>query len=99
MVKRGKGIGGMRIFMGSLRFSIHHKTFIFGKTVSMGAIIIKADSKSSKMLKELAEKLGGDVTTISDEQYEDVLLGALMDKEKTGKNTTRAAIFKKLDSR
>jgi len=65
----------------------------------MGAIIIKADNKSSKILKELAEKLGGDVTTISEEQYEDVLLGSLMDKEKTGKNATRSAIFKKLGSK
>ena len=65
----------------------------------MAAILIKADSKSNKLLKELAEKLGGNVTTITEEQYEDVLLGFLMDKEKTGKNTTRAAIFKKLGSR
>ena len=65
----------------------------------MGAIIIKADNKSSKILKELAERLGGDVTTISEEQYEDVLLGVLMEKEKTGKNTSRATIFKKLGSR
>jgi len=65
----------------------------------MAAILIKADSKSNKLLKELAEKLGGNVTTITEEQYEDVLLGSLMDKEKTGKNTTRAAIFKKLGSR
>lgn len=65
----------------------------------MGAIIIKADNKSSKILKELAERLGGDVTIISEEQYEDVLLGSLMEKEKTGKKTTRAAIFKKLGSR
>jgi hypothetical protein len=65
----------------------------------MGAIVIKADSKSSKILKELAEKLGGDVTTITEEQYEDVLLGTLMNKEKTGKNSSRSAIFKKLGSR
>jgi hypothetical protein len=65
----------------------------------MGAIIIKADNKSSKILKELAERLGGDVTTISEEQYEDVLLGSLMEKEKTGRNSTRAAIFKKLNSK
>lgn len=62
----------------------------------MGAITIKADNKSSKILKELAVRLGGDVTTISDEQYEDVLLGTLMEKEKTGKNVSRTAIFKKL---
>ena len=65
----------------------------------MGAILIKVDNKSSKILKELAERLGGDVTTISEEQYEDVLLGTLMDKEKTGRNASRAAIFKKLGSK
>jgi len=65
----------------------------------MGAIIIKADSQSSKILKELAEKLGGDVTIISEEQYEDVLLGTLMQKEKTGKNASRDVVFKKLHSR
>ena len=65
----------------------------------MGAIIIKVDNKSSKILKELAERLGGDVTTINEEQYEDVLLGVLMEKEKTGKNTSRAVIFKKLGAR
>jgi len=57
------------------------------------------DNMSSKILKDLAEKLGIDFTTISAEQYEDVLLGALMEKEKLGKNTSRAAIFKKLDSK
>ena len=72
---------------------------IFDQKNLMAAIVIKADNKSSKILKELAEQLGGNVTTISEEQYEDVLLGSLMDKEKTGKNTTRAAIFKKLGSR
>jgi len=65
----------------------------------MGAIVIKADSESSKILKDLAEKLGGNVTQIDDEQYEDIVLGTLMEKERTGKNTTRAAIFKKLASR
>jgi len=69
------------------------------KRRNMGAIVIKADSESSKILKDLAEKLGGNVTQINDEQYEDIVLGTLMEKERTGKNTTRAAIFKKLASR
>ena len=69
------------------------------KRRNMGAIVIKADSESSKILKDLAEKLGGNVTQIDDEQYEDIVLGTLMEKERTGKNTTRAAIFKKLASR
>jgi hypothetical protein len=59
----------------------------------MGAIVIKADNESNKILKELAEKLGGNVTQIDEEQYEDIVLGTLMEKEKTGKNVTRTAIF------
>jgi hypothetical protein len=59
----------------------------------MGAIVIKADNESSKIIKELAEKLGGNVTQIDEEQYEDIVLGTLMEKEKTGKNVTRTAIF------
>ena len=64
----------------------------------MGAIVIKADSQSNKILKALAEKLGGDVIQLDEEQYEDLMLGKLMEKEKTGKLTTREAIFKKLAS-
>lgn len=63
----------------------------------MGDIIIKADSKSNKLLRELAEKLGGSVTRITEEQYEDVLLGSLMDKEKTGINVTMSARYKNND--
>jgi hypothetical protein len=62
----------------------------------MGAIVIKADNESNKILKELAEKLGGNVTQIDEEQYEDIVLGTLMEKEKTGKNVTRAAIFESM---
>jgi len=50
----------------------------------MGAIVIKADSQSSKLLKELAERLGAEVTSLNDEQYEDILLGNMMEAEKTG---------------
>jgi len=62
----------------------------------MGAIIIKADNQSSRILKELAERLGASVTTMKDEQYEDFLLGMLIDSEKTGKTVSRSTIFKKL---
>ena len=65
----------------------------------MGSIVIKADNKSNQLLKELAEKLGGTVTQIDEEQYEDLLLGTLMDQEKTGKNISRTTVFKKLGSR
>jgi len=62
----------------------------------MGAFIIKADSQSSKILKELAERLGAIVTNVKDDQYEDFILGAIMDSEKTGKTVSREAIFQKL---
>ena len=50
----------------------------------MGAVVIKADNRSRKILKELAEQLGGQVN-IKDDQYKDFLLGQIMDTEKTGK--------------
>jgi hypothetical protein len=83
----------------NIRSSLSLESLSSAKSRNMGAIIIKADDQSSKLLKALAEKLGGNVTQINEEQYEDLLLGSLMEKEKSGKNTSRAAIFKKLASR
>ena len=65
----------------------------------MGAIVIKAKPRSSKILKELAEELGASVTTINEKQYEDLLLGELMEAQKTQKKVSRASIFKKLSSK
>ena len=62
----------------------------------MGAIIIRADQKSSKLLKELAVQLGVVVTNVKDEHYEDFMLGTLIDSEKTGEIVSREEIFKKL---
>lgn len=62
----------------------------------MGAILIKADSKSNKILSSLAKKLGADVLTIRDEQFEDLALGSLMDAVKTNENVSRDEIMKKL---
>ena len=63
----------------------------------MSAIVIQADPRSNKILAELAKKLGGKVLTIDDVQYEDIALGALMDKEKTGKVVSREDVMKKLN--
>lgn len=65
----------------------------------MSAIIIKADKKSRKILAELAHKLGGSVVDLSNEQYEDFILGTMMDKVKTGKTVSRETIFKKLKTK
>jgi len=65
----------------------------------MSALVIKVDSKSNKIIKELAKKLGGIVLSIDDNPYEDIALGYLMDKEKTGKTVSRDEIMKKLNGR
>jgi len=62
----------------------------------MGAIIIRADQKSSKLLKELAVQLGAVVTNVKNEHYEDFMLGTLMDSKKIGEIVSREEIFKKL---
>jgi hypothetical protein len=62
----------------------------------MGAIIIKADHKINKLLKELAVQLGAVVTNVKDEHYEDFMLGTFMDSKKIGEIVSREEIFKKL---
>jgi hypothetical protein len=63
----------------------------------MNAIVIKADNQNTKILKELAKKLGANVLNINEEQYEDLALGLLMEKSKTGETVSRQSIMKKLD--
>lgn len=62
----------------------------------MSAILIKADEKSNKILKELAKQLGANVVSLKDNQYEDFLLGTIMDSEKTQKDASREEVFQKL---
>ena len=62
----------------------------------MSAIVIKADSKSNKILKDLAKKLGANVLNMNDTQYEDFLLGSIINSEKTGEFVTRDEVIKKL---
>jgi hypothetical protein len=65
----------------------------------MGAIIIKADKKSNKLLTDLANKLGGNVINLADDQYEDFAIGTAMDSIKTGKTVERESIIMKLKSK
>lgn len=65
----------------------------------MGAIVIRSENaKNLKLLAALAEQLGEQVSKLSIAQVEDMQLGMLMKKEKTGKTVSRAAIFKHLDA-
>ena len=63
----------------------------------MSAIVIKSDNQNTKILKELAKKLGADVININEEQYEDLAFGLLMDKSKTGETVSRDSIMNKLE--
>ena len=65
----------------------------------MGAILIKVDKKSNKLLTDLAKKLGGNVISLADDQYEDFAIGSAMDSVKTGKTVERESIIMKLKSR
>jgi hypothetical protein len=64
----------------------------------MSVILIKADSKSNKILTTLAKRLGGKVVFIKDEQYEDLALGSMMDKVKTNETVSREQVLKNLES-
>jgi hypothetical protein len=65
----------------------------------MSTILIKTDTKNSKLLEQLALQLGGDVIKLSDTQFEDLMLGALMNSVKTGKIVSKNSILKKLKNK
>jgi hypothetical protein len=65
----------------------------------MGAIIIKADKKSNKILSDLAKRLGASVINLEDEQYEDIALGTAMDASKTGELVDRDTIMRSISGK
>ena len=58
--------------------------------------MIEADAQSSKILSSLAKRLGGKVVGLTRQQYEDFLLGELIEKSKTKRSVTRSAVMKEL---
>ena len=65
----------------------------------MGSIVIKSNNnKNLQLLTALAKQLGETVNKLTPSQAEDLQLGLLMKREKTGKTVSRKAIFKLLDS-
>ena len=65
----------------------------------MSTIVITADKQSSKILSELAKRLGGNVYDLKDDQFEDLMLGMMMDSVKTGKTVSRSTVMKNLKSK
>jgi hypothetical protein len=62
----------------------------------MGAIVIKSDSKSLKLIMEIARRMGSEVAKLDDEQFMDFTFGEMLKEAKTGKSVTRETIMQKL---
>jgi len=62
----------------------------------MNAIVIQSDTKSLKIISELAKHLGGNVIKLNAEQLEDFTFGKMVKEAKTGKTVTRETIMEKL---
>jgi 4-hydroxy-3-methylbut-2-enyl diphosphate reductase IspH len=63
----------------------------------METVIIKSKSRSNaELLVEMAKKMGDEAKLLSAEQSEDIALGLLMKKNKTGINVSKKTILKKL---
>ncbi len=65
----------------------------------MGAILIKSDKKNNKILSELAQRLGGAVLHLDEDQYEDIVFGITMENVKTGELVDREKIMEKLSEK
>lgn len=50
----------------------------------MGAIVIKSDSKSLKLIMEIAKCMGRQVTKLDNDQLEDFTFGEMLKEAKTG---------------
>ena len=65
----------------------------------MQSIVIKSNNSNNlKLLSALALQLGDTVDKLTSTEAEDLQLGYIMKKEKTGKSVSRKTIFKYLDS-
>lgn len=72
------------------------RIFEQSKFKNMGAIVIKSDSKSLKLIAQLAKRLGSQVTKLDDEQLEDFTFGQMLKEAKTGETVSRESIMQKL---
>jgi hypothetical protein len=61
--------------------------------------MIEADAQSSKILSSLAKRLGGKVVGLTRRQYEDFLLGELMEKTMTKRTVSKSAVMRELQKK
>jgi hypothetical protein len=65
----------------------------------MSTLLINTDPANSKLLLDLAKKLGAEVLSIKKNQYEDIILGNQMDKIKTNELVSKNEILSQLKSK
>jgi hypothetical protein len=65
----------------------------------MSTLLINTDPANSKLLLDLAKKLGAEVLSIKKDQYEDIILGNQMDKIKTNELVSKNEIISQLKSK
>jgi hypothetical protein len=65
----------------------------------MEAIIIKADNKIVKLLIQLAEKLGAEVSKLSKSEVEDFTFWEMMDEAKTDNLVSKSEVLDYLKSK
>jgi len=64
---------------------------------AMASLIIQSDnSDNMELIAKLATKLGVHVNSVTEEQSEDLAMGAVMTNAKTGKSVSRDSVMKKL---
>ncbi len=62
----------------------------------MEAIIIKSDSKSLKLIMEIAKRMGSEVSKLNNDQLEDFTFGEMLKESKTGELVSKETIMQKL---
>ena len=65
----------------------------------MSTLLINTDPANSKLLLDLAKKLGAEVLSLKKDQYEDIILGNQMDKIKTNELVSKNEILSQLKSK
>jgi hypothetical protein len=67
------------------------------KKIEMSVLVIQGTESNQKLILALAKKIGSKAVNLKNQEIEDMLFGAHIQAQKTGKLASREAIFKVLD--
>lgn len=66
------------------------------KILAMSVLIIKGSERNQKFILALAKKIGSQAMSVKNEQMEDLLLGMMMEKEKTNTLVSKEEVLRTL---